>query len=178
MKALSLFLLAASCGIVRLCGASNDNYDNGMPFGPVGDADVERLSLYAKSFGVDLVGDMERAYKNDDAGLSRVFEFSLKFSKLDANAKAYGQIIYSSLLNLGEAKGGIDRLGRVVAAEPKAVQQRVRDFMYFVVANAPESTRKEAARQARTDFPKLFPPGYVFGAGDVLFGPAGREGKP
>jgi len=37
-----------------------------------------------------------------------VFQFSLKLSEWDIHARTYGQIIFSSLLNLGEAWGKED----------------------------------------------------------------------
>ena len=48
---------------------------------------------------------MERVYKKDEEALARLFKFSLAFKSLDPNARAYGQIIYFSLLNLGEVIG-------------------------------------------------------------------------
>ena len=52
---------------------------------------------------------MEKVYRSgkhvDEDALARVFKFSIKFETLNSNARAYGQIIYSSLLNIGEVIG-------------------------------------------------------------------------
>src|SRR5436305_13386132 len=76
--------------------------DDGMPFGQIGDSDVDRLAEFAKKTGFDLNAEMERVYNKDEEALGRLFKFSLVFKTLDANARTYGQIIYSAFLNLGE----------------------------------------------------------------------------
>jgi len=43
---------------------------DGMPFGPVGDADVDRLADFAKKSGFDLKPEMERIYKKDEEALA------------------------------------------------------------------------------------------------------------
>ena len=112
---------------------------DGRPFGPVGEADVDRLAEFAKKSGFDLKREMERVYKKDEEALARLFKFSLAFKTLDANARTYGQIIYSSLLNLGEAIG-VDAYVKVLDRQSPEVQQRVRDFLYY-----PHATRSERA---------------------------------
>jgi hypothetical protein len=87
--------------IFALC-CSLHAQDDGMPFGPIKDADIDKLSEFARKCGFDLIGEMDRAYKNDEVARGRVFKFSLVFKTLDANARIDGQIVYSSLLNLGE----------------------------------------------------------------------------
>jgi hypothetical protein len=161
--AIALFLVCM-CVTIR----ASSGYNTGQPFGEVGDAEMNQLQAYGKSQGVDLIGDMKRAYQKDDAALARVFCFSLKFDKLDPNARAYGQIIYSSFLNLAEVMG-VDRYSSLVAAQPKAIRQRIRDFIYFDVTQAPKEIRQQVEAGARESAPALFPKNYVFGEDDALF---------
>src|SRR3982751_6232762 len=79
--------------------------DDGMPFGQIGEADVARLEEFAKKSGFDWEPEMKRVYQKDEEALGRFFRLSLAFSKLDDHARAYGQALYSSLLNLGEQIG-------------------------------------------------------------------------
>src|ERR1043166_6605294 len=82
---------------------------DGMPFGRIEDADVDRLQDFAVKHGFDLKAEMARVYsrdnKLDEDALGRVFAFSRHFDEPDHPARAYGQIIYSSLLHIGEATG-------------------------------------------------------------------------
>lgn len=147
--------------------AQPTGHNTGMPFGHIGPKELNRLEAYAKKEDVDLMGDMKLAYQKDEMALARVFAFSLKFTKLDRDAKAYGQIICSSFLNLAEAYG-IERYSRLVAAQPEAVKQRIRDFIYYDATQAPTKNRKEAEDSARKQAPLLFPGDYVFGAGNAI----------
>ncbi|MBI2518474.1 MAG: hypothetical protein HYV95_16460 [Opitutae bacterium] len=143
-------------------------YNTGMPFGLIGPKELDHLTAYAQKEGADLMGDMNLAYQKDEAALARVFSFSLKFKKLDRDAKAYGQLIYSSFLNLGEAYG-VEKFSRLVAAQPEVVRQRIRDFIYYDATQAPKKIRAEAEAGARKGAPLLFPGDYVFGAGNDIF---------
>jgi hypothetical protein len=58
---------------------------------------------------------------------------------------------------------------RLVAAQPNPVRQRIRDFIYFDVTQAPRKQRKEAEAATRKSAPLLFPNDYVFGAGNPIF---------
>lgn len=160
--------LVALFSAVCATHAQPTGYNTGMPFGLMGPKEIDHLDAYAKKEGVDLMGDMKRAYQKDEEALGRVFAFSLKFPKLNRDAKTYGQIIYSSFLNLAEVYG-VERYSRIVAAQPKAVQQRIRDFIYYDATQAPKKIQKEVEANARKSAPILFPSDYVFGAGDVLF---------
>ena len=142
--------------------------DDGMPFGQITEADVERLDQFARSTGFALTQEMQRAYDKDTKALARVFQFSTTFTRLDRNARTYGQIIYSSLLRLGETMG-VEAYAKVLGAQTPAVQQRVRDFLYFPVTQVPQRHRKEVEKETRTDYPTLFPPTYHFGHDDPLF---------
>ncbi len=143
-------------------------YNTGMPFGLVGPQEIELLGRYAKKLGVDLVGDTRLAYDGDEAALARVFVFSTRFDRLDANARAYGQIVYSAMLNLGERRG-LPWFAKIVAAQPPEVRQRVRDFLFYDATQAPRKQRAEVQAATRRSAPDLFPADYVFGAGNPIF---------
>src|SRR5207244_12521250 len=120
--------------------------DDGLPFGQIGDADIDRLAQFAKKSGFDLKPEMERVYKKDEEALARLFKFSLAFKTLDANARTYGQVIYSSLLNLGEVIG-VDAYVKVLDRQPPEVQQRVRDFLYYPLLHVSKEHRAEVAQE-------------------------------
>lgn len=160
---LCLALLIPSAGSAQPTG-----HNTGMPFGRIQQADVTHLQAYATTLRVDLLGDMKRAYEQDDEALARVFAFSLHFSELNRDARTYGQLIYSSFLNLAE-RYGIERYSELVAAQPIAVRQRIRDFIYYDATLAPKKTRKDVEASSRKSAPRLFPPDYVFGSGNPLF---------
>jgi hypothetical protein len=64
---------------------------DGMPFGRMGDADLERLQEFAVKQGFDLKSEMERVYRSngrDEDALGRVFVSSRRFSRLDRYAQA------------------------------------------------------------------------------------------
>lgn len=142
--------------------------DDGMPFGPIGDADIDRLAEFAKKSGFELKPEMERVYKKDEKALARLLKFSLAFKRLDPNARTYGQIIYSTLLNLGEAIG-VDAYAKVLDRQPSEVQQRVRDFLYYPMLRVPKEQRKQVEEENQRMYPTLFPRGFQFGHDDPVF---------
>ena len=146
----------------------SQSVDDGMPFGKITDSDTERLMQFAKERGFDFGSEIQKAYAKDTNALARIFRFSMAFTILDQNARTYGQIIYSSLLNLGEVIGPDQYSAVVVAQEPK-VQQRVRDFLYFPETRVPKEELAQVNKEVREDFPKLFPKDYEFGRDDSLF---------
>jgi hypothetical protein len=166
---LALTALLAAPVAVR---AQPTGHNTGMPFGRIGLADIDHLEASAKQAGMDLMNDIKRAYQRDEAALARVFAYSLKLTKLDRDAKTYGQIIYSSYLNMGE-QYGTQYYVELVARQPEAVRQRIRDFLYYDATIAPKARRKEVEASARKSAPLLFPSDYVFGSGNSIFG-----GKP
>lgn len=117
-RILFAILLVATAVNARTAGPAPD----GQPFGRIEQADVDRLQKFALTRGFDLNAEMSRVYsadkKLDEEALGRVFVFSRQFNSLDQNARAYGQIIYSSYLRIGEAVGVpryvkiIDQIGR------------------------------------------------------------------
>lgn len=166
IKQLALALLCMCT--VSASPTRSTGYNTGMPFGRIGPTEIDRLEAYAKKEGVDLMGEMKQAYQKDAVALGRVFMFSLKFSQLDRNAKTYGQIVYSSFLNLADFYG-VNRYAEIVAAQPESVRQRIRDFIYYDATQAPRKHRKETEAALRATAPALFPNDYAFGAGQSLF---------
>ena len=128
------FLFIASAAVAqRTPGPMPD----GMPFGRVEEADIERLYEFATKRGFDLKGEMTRIYsrgdKLDEAALGRVFLFSRQFNALDKNARTYGHIIFCSLLNIGEVIG-VPAYVKIIDRQPVDVQQRIRDFLFYPIA--------------------------------------------
>jgi hypothetical protein len=160
--------LAATAAAAQTPGPVPD----GMPFGHVGDADVDRLYEFALSGGFDLKAEMARVYccdkKIDEDALARVFVFSRRFNTLDKNARTYGQIIYSSLLRIGEVLG-VDYYVRIIARQPPDVQQRVRDFLYYPMLRVPTEQRKQVEEENSKMYPTLFPKSFQFGHDDPIF---------
>ena len=140
---------------------------DGMPFGQVDDADIDRLQDFALKRGFDLKAEMARVYEkkvNEDA-LGRVFMFSRQFNALDKNARAYGQIIYSSLLNIGEVIG-VQHYTKIIDHQPPDVQQRIRDFLYY---GDWKLHRNEPRKLYERIYPGLYPKEYEFGHNDPIF---------
>ena len=146
------------------CSFAND----GMPFGKITGDDVVNLTKFAKSQGVDLGADGKKMYKKDKEALSRIFKLSIAFKSLDQNARTYGQVIYSSLLNLAESMG-IEEYSKIVTAQSPEVKQRIRDFLYYSLTKVPKKDRKQVEKEIRSDFPILFPADYEFGKNDPIF---------
>ncbi|MEY2530944.1 MAG: hypothetical protein QOI96_1029 [Verrucomicrobiota bacterium] len=142
--------------------------DAGMPFGPIGDADVERLAEFAKKSGFDLKREIDQVYNKDEEALARLFRFSLSFKTLDRDARTYGQIVYSSLLNLGEMIGE-EAYVKVLDRQSAEVQQRVRDYFYYPLLIVAKERRKEREEETRKNHPVLFPKTFQFGRGDPVF---------
>ncbi len=161
-------LIFAFLVLLRSAVASEEDFDSGMPFGPIEDRHIEALARFSNGLGMDVVRDMERAYDKDEDALAAVFRFSLKFDRLDDNARAYGQMLYSALLNLGEW-WGVDTFVGVLSRQEAAVQQRVRDFLFYPATQAPKKIRRNVQREIRDSYPKLFPRGYVFGRKNPIF---------
>lgn len=165
---LAIFLVATAA-MARTPGPVPD----GMPFGRIGHADVDRLQAFALTRGFDFQAQMARVYspdhKLDEAALGRVFVFSRQFTKLDQNSRTYGQVIYSSLLRIGE-QIGVSAYAKIIDRQPLDVQQRVRDFLFYpVTRSAPKSRWEEALRESREIYPGPFPKGFQFAHDDPIF---------
>ena len=160
-------VFTALLAVSALARAQDDTLE-GMAFGKVDNADVDRLQEFALKRGFDLKANMARVYgekKIDEEALGRVFIFSREFNTLDKSARTYGQIIYSSLLNIGEAIG-IDRYIKIIDRQPPDVQQRVRDFLYYPDWHSHRAQNRHVYEKV---YPGLFPKSYQFGRGDPIF---------
>jgi len=138
------------------------------PFGRVEEADIDRLQEFALKRGVDLKAEMARVYgdkKVDEDALARVFMLSRQFDSLDKNARTYGQIIKSSLLNIGEHIG-VPAYVKIIDRQPPDVQQRVRDFLHYPDWH---THPKGSAPRYEDVYPGLFPKSYQFGRDDPIF---------
>ncbi len=165
---LATLLAATAIAAERTPGPIPD----GMPFGRIEDTDVNRLQDFALKHGFDLKAEMERVYASNGAdadALGRVFIFSRQFRTLDKNARTYGQIVYSSLLRVGE-QIGVPAYAKIIDRQPPDVQQRVRDFLFYPVArSAPKARWEDALKESREIYPGLFPKGFQFGHDDPIF---------
>ena len=164
---LAMLLVGTAVAAERTPGPIPD----GMPFGRIEESDIDRLQEFATAHHFDLKAEMARVYGSNGAdadALGRVFVFSRQFNALDKNARTYGQIIYSSLLNIGEHIG-VSAYAKIIDGQPTDVQQRVRDFLFYPFARHPEARSKEALQESRDMYPGLFPKHFQFGRGDPIF---------
>ena len=142
--------------------------DSGMPFGAITDEDIDRLNAYARRKGEDLKSDANKMYNDDFEALRRVFRFSLQFDQFDQNCRAYGQLVYSSFLMLGEA-WGVEQYAKVLSSENSEVQQRIRDFICYPATLQAPQEQKASIDETKKVYPSMFPPNYEFGKGNKLF---------
>jgi hypothetical protein len=167
-RAVVALLLAVTAVTAAAADRTPGPIPDGMPFGRVEDADVDRLQEFALTRGFDLKAEMARVYgerKVDEDALGRVFIFSRQFNTLDKNARAYGQIIYSSLLNIGEHIG-VPAYVKIIDRQPPDVQQRVRDFLWYPAWHA---QHKQNNGELESMYPGLFPKSYEFRRDDPIF---------
>ena len=158
--------LLATLAVPRPVKAQDAN--DGKPFGPISEVDIDQLIKFGRARGFDLQPEMERVYKRDEDALARLFGLSLKFKKFDRHSRAYGQVIYSCWLRFGELYG-VDLYLKVLDRQPADVQQRVRDFLYYPLLRMPKEKRKENQEEIRRMYPRLFPSDFQFGRNDPIF---------
>lgn len=144
----------------------------GDPYGPLDQTDLVALQKFSTKSGIDLKAAMDQSYSRDrktrEEGLGRFFRFSLKFQGFDQNARAYGQLVSNSFLNLGEAYG-VKPYAAVLDRQPADVQQRVRDFLFYPASVLPAEERDEEKASLAQGYPALFPRQFQFAQGDSLF---------
>lgn len=145
--------------------------NDGAPFGQLTDSDEAKLISLASARGLDLRPTLEKVYAGNNEALASVLRFSSQLKLRDMPMRAYGNMVYSIFLNLGEAKGPAFVISVVVAQEP-AVRQRIRDFLWYPVFCATKERRAAVEESDRAGFPLLFPPDFVFGKDDPLFSEA------
>jgi len=158
--------LLATLALPRPVKAQDPN--DGKPFGPISEVDIDQLIKFGRARGFDLQPEMERIYKKDEDALARLFGLSLKFKKFDRHSRAYGQVIYSCWLRFGELYG-VDPYLKVLDRQTDDVQQRVRDFLYYPLLRVPKEKRKENQEEIRRMYPRLFPSDFQFGRNDPIF---------
>jgi hypothetical protein len=155
--------------LILCCSAAAQEL--GMPFGEVDELDVVRLATFARKSGVDLQSISDGLARSDKEALARLFNLSLAFDSLDKNARTYGQIVYSSLLNVGE-QIGVEEYAKILEQQPAPVRQRVRDFLFYpAVSRAPKEKANEVLAEADKMYPTLFPADFEFGRDDPIFAP-------
>ena len=169
IRILFAILLVTTAVDARTPGPTPD----GQPFGPMGQADLDRLQEFGLKRGFDLNAEMARVYspdnKLDEEALGRVFVFSRQFNSLDQNARAFGQIIYSSFLRIGEAVG-VPRYLKIIDRQPPDVQQRIRDFLFYPFTRHPKFRwSEEVQKEIRDNSFGLFPKDYQFGRDNPIF---------
>ena len=152
--------------LTMLCAHADQ--DNGQPFGRMTEQEFEAFERFAASHGFDVEGEMKKVYAGDADAFVRVFQFSMRFTRLDANTRAYGNLLYSAFLNIMES-GGDGVFVAALAKSPDDVRQRARDFFYYPMRKVPRRHRAEVEKEVRRDFPRIFPPEYEFGKDDALF---------
>lgn len=144
----------------------------GDPYGPLEQTDLVALQKFAMKSDIDLNAVMEKCYAREqtprEEALGRFFRFSLNFRSFDQNARTYGQLLFNSFLNLGEAWGG-PAYAAVLDLQPAQVQQRVRDFLFYPMSVSPAQERDGARGDLTQEYPTLFPPQFRFANGDALF---------
>ncbi len=166
------FLIAT----VLLCfatGARAQKWSSpGDPYGTLDQTDLVALQKFAAKSGVDLNAAMEKSYSRDqktrEEGLGRFFRFSLTFEGFDQNARTYGQLVFNSFLNLGEAYG-VKPYAAVLDRQRADVQQRVRDFLFYPASVSPAEERDEERASLTQAYPAVFPRQFQFAHGDALF---------
>ncbi len=158
--------LAAILSLALPVKAQNPN--DGIPFGPLDEVDMDQLIKFARTRGFDLQPELERIYKKDERALARLFVLSLKFKKFNRNSRAYGQVIYSCYLRFTEIYG-VDLYLKVLDRQSAVVQQRVRDFLYYPLLRVPKEKRRENQEEIYKMYPRLFPSDYKFGRNDPIF---------
>ena len=142
--------------------------DDGQPFGPIAEKDFDAFIEFAKTHGLDVEAEMNKVYAGDAMALARVLKFAAVFDSLDSYAKVYGNMLYSTFLNLMERQGSAIFI-KALDSLPENRRQRARDFFYYPMQKVPKEHRAEVEKQVREDFPAIFPPDYEFAKNDSLF---------
>ena len=168
MRALLAAVVCALCACASPERARDEQAGPGRPFGATTKEAYDELFSFAKSKGPDLDGLMRRVYADgDQKALTDAFEFGATLRAPDANARAYGNLIYSAFLDLMETRPEVFTQA-LLAASP-AARQRIRDLVYYPLHKVKPSERADADAEAPKDFPLIFPADYRYGADGALF---------
>jgi hypothetical protein len=160
--------LALSAVLALALPVKAQTSEDRVPFGPLDEVDIDQLIKFGRARGFELQPELERIYKKDERALARLFGLSLKFKRFDRNARAYGQVIYSSFLRFGELYG-LELYLKILDRQPAEVQQRVRDFLYYPLLRVPKEKRRENQEEIYKMYPRLFPSDFKFGRNDPIF---------
>jgi hypothetical protein len=139
-----------------------------MPYGPLGEVEIDQLIKFGRARGFDLQPELERVYKKDEEALARLFGLSLRFKRFDRNARAYGQVVYSCFVKLGEIDSA-DLYLKILDRQSADIQQRVRDLLFYPLLRVPKEKRKESREEISRMYPRLFPTEFQFGHNDPIF---------
>lgn len=139
-----------------------------MPYGPLGEVEIDQLIKFGRARGFDLQPELERVYKKDEEALARLFGLSLKFKKFDRNARAYGQVVYSCFTKFGETES-VDLYLKILDRQSTDIQQRIRDLLFYPLLRVPKEKRKENQEEILRVYPRLFPADFKFGRNDPIF---------
>lgn len=142
--------------------------NDGAPYGRLTDSDADTLVSVASASGLELGLTLKKVYAGDQDALAMILRFSSQLKTLDMPARAYGNLVYSIFVNLGEARG-TDFVTSVIVLQEPAVQERIRDFLWYPIFCIPEERRAEVEQELRADHPSLWPPEFAFGEKDSLF---------
>ena len=160
--------LALSAVLALALPVKAQTSEDRVPFGPLDEVDMDQLIKFGRARGFELQPELERIYKKDERALARLFGLSLKFKRFDRNARAYGQVIYSSFLRFGELYG-LELYLKILDRQPAEVQQRVRDFLYYPLLRVPKEKRRENQEEIYKMYPRFFPSDFKFGRNDPIF---------
>jgi|SRR5436190_8268228 hypothetical protein len=167
-RRLVLFNLASVIVLLLALPANAQSTNERIPFGPLDEVDMDQFIKFARPRGFDLQTELERIYNKDEAALARLFNLSLKLKKFNRNARAYGQVVYTCYLRVGELYG-VDVYLKVLDRQTPDVQQRIRDFLYYPLLRVPKEKRKENQEEIYKMYPRLFPSDFKFGRNDPIF---------
>ena len=86
----------------------------------------------------------------------------------DRATQVYAYELFTAWLYFVQSSG-VDKYAGLLDAQPSAVRQRIRDFIYLDAARAPQHYREVREKELRLKCPQLFPESYIFGKDDDLF---------
>lgn len=135
---------------------------------PPSEQDLAALQRLAEADGTDLTGILKRMPEDDIKAWSSVFKLSLSFKAYDRPAQTYGYLLFTSFTYY-VSSCGVQKYAKLVDAQPAAIRQRVRDFLFYNAAAADPKVRKLQEDSYRRKMPELFPASYKFGEDDPLF---------
>jgi hypothetical protein len=160
--------VVAAALFLTMVGVAFPSEDDGQPFGRMTEKDFAAFEKFASAHSLDVETEMKKVYSGDSAALAAVLRFSTVFDRLDSQARAYGNLLYATFLNVVEKRGD-EVFVSALAVLSESERQRARDFFYYPVRKVPKKHRSDVERETRERFPRLFPLGYQFGKNDALF---------